>query len=429
MFIDEAKICLVAGRGGDGCISFLREKFRPYGGPDGGHGGRAGSIILQASPRIRTLIHFRDQIHWKAENGGHGSSNKKSGRKGEDLVIKVPVGTVVRDLHSQEVLADLTEADQKVVLVRGGEGGRGNEHFKNSTRQAPRIREKGEPGEERWVKLELKLLADIGLIGCPNAGKSTLLSQISASRPKIAAYPFTTLEPNLGVVWVDEDASFVAVDIPGLIEGAHEGKGLGDRFLKHIERTRILVHLVDISGWEGRDPLDDHTTINHEMSSFSEKLAHKKQIVVGNKMDLVDEKSLKEISKRFKKIGVDILFISAATGEGVPDLVKRCYQEFLSIEEIEVSPEIAPNKEEKTFRLYRPEGDAKDFSIDQEEDGFHVAGVVVNRLSRLSLEEPDAQEYLQEQLEQLGVFAELRRRGAQAGDLIIMGKKEFEYEP
>ncbi len=429
MLIDEAKICLVAGRGGDGVISFLREKYRPKGGPDGGHGGLGGSILLEASPRLRTLIQFRDTIHWRAENGGHGGSTHKAGRQGRDLVVKVPVGTVVRNLHTQEVLADLTKAGQRILLARGGEGGRGNSYFKNSTRQAPRIREKGEKGEELWITLELKLLADVGLIGCPNAGKSTLLSKITAKRPKIAAYPFTTIEPNLGVVWVDDDASFVAVDIPGLIEGAHLGKGLGDRFLKHIERTRILVHLIDISGWEGRDPVQDYHTINHELGAFSEKLLQKKQIVVGNKIDLLAKKELSELKKRFKKLGVEIYFISAVTGEGIEELVARCYQEFLAIEEIEfVNASPAAEPDEKTFRLYRPQGDAQDFSVNQDDEGFHIEGVAVNRLSRLSLEEPDAQEYLQEQLENLGVLAELRRRGVQQGDRIFMGSRELEYQ-
>jgi len=427
MFIDEAKICLVAGRGGDGIISFHREKFRPKGGPDGGHGGRGASIILEASPRIRTLIHFRDTIHWRGQNGGHGGSNNKTGHVGKDLIIRVPVGTVVKRLHTQEVLADLTTPGQEVLLARGGESGRGNAHFKTSTRQAPRIREKGGPGEEFWLKLELKLLADVGIIGCPNAGKSTLLSQISAKRPKIASYPFTTIEPNLGVVRLDDDASFVAVDIPGLIEGAHLGKGLGDRFLKHIERTRILVHLIDISGWEGRDPLDDYHTINNEMKEFSAKLLQKKQIVIGNKIDLLDEHGIKKVKDQFEKAGIEIQFISAATGLGIPVLLARCYQEFLAIEEIEyvtVSPEI----EEMAVRLYRPRGDASDFSVERDESGYHLDGAVVNRLSRLSLEEPDAQEYLQEQLERLGVFAELRRQGAHEGDRITLGEREFEYQ-
>jgi GTP-binding protein len=428
MFIDEAKICLVSGRGGDGIISFRREKYRPLGGPNGGDGGQGGSVVLQATPRMRTLLQFRDKIHWKAGNGTHGGSDNKTGAKAKDLIVQVPVGTVIKQLQTEEVLADLTEPGQKIVLAHGGESGRGNFHFKNSSRQAPRIREKGEWGEERWIKLELKLLADVGLIGCPNAGKSTLLSQISAKRPKIASYPFTTIQPNLGVVWIDEFSSFVAVDVPGLIEGAHEGKGLGIQFLKHIERTRLLIHVIDISGWEGRDPIADYNAINEELESFSPSLPEKPQFIVGNKIDTMSEEQIKDVVERFSAIGVDIHVISAVSGKGIPELKGACYQHFLEMDEFEAIIDHS-GPEESKWKVYRPQGDAKDFTIDRENEGFSIAGGMVSRLSRLSLEEPDAQDYLDEQLQRLGIIAALRRYGAKAGDRIKMGKREFEYNP
>ncbi len=425
MFIDEAKICLVSGRGGDGLISFRREKYRPKAGPDGGDGGRGGDVILRANPHLRTLVSFTRKIHWKAEPGGDGGPHNKRGRDGRDLIVDVPVGTVVRDLKTKEVLADLTQPGQQVVLCRGGEGGHGNAHFKTSTRQAPRIRERGAPGEERWVELELKLLADVGIIGFPNAGKSTLLSKISAKRPKIAPYPFTTLEPNLGVVRVDEFTDFVAVDIPGLIEGAHAGRGLGDRFLKHIERTKLLIHLIDLSGWEGRDPIGDFHTINQELQAFSEKLAGKPQIVVGNKIDLIEEEKLKEIRERFRSLGIELYFISALTGQGVRKLVRRCHEELQKLS----SPQVQIENPPRDWKVYCPQVSRTDFVVERDKGGFYVRGPAVARLSRLSLEEPEALEYLQEQLERLGVFAELRRQGVRPGDRVLLGTCEFEYQP
>ena len=429
MFIDEAQICLVAGKGGDGIISFRREKYIPKGGPHGGDGGDGGSIYLEASARMRTLIQFTDQIHWKADKGGHGGSNNKKGKRGKDLVVQVPVGTVVKHLQSQETLADLTYDGQRMLFARGGEGGRGNNRFKTSGRQAPRIREKGEWGEELWIKLELKLLADVGLIGCPNAGKSTLLSMISKKRPKIAAYPFTTIEPNLGVVWVDEFSSFVAVDIPGLIEGAHEGKGLGDKFLKHIERTRLLVHLIDISGFTGNDPVEDYHTINNEMTSFSKKLQNRPQIVVGNKIDVIDEEKAAEIKEKFEDMGVKLYLMSAATGEGVPELMSHTYDEFLKLSEPDEEFTLHEEEAERVWKVYRPEADPRDFTVIRDEEGFTVEGALINKLSRLSLEEIDARDYFHEQLERLGVFRALLREGAEEGDVVRMGNQEFEYEP
>ncbi len=436
MFIDEAKICLVGGRGGNGIISFHREKYRPKGGPDGGDGGRGGDVLLRANPRMRTLLPFTKKIHWKAEKGGHGGPNRKRGRKGRDLIVDVPVGTVVKDLRTQEVLADLSRPGQKVVIARGGEGGRGNWHFKSSTRRAPRICEVGEPGEERWVKLELKLLADVGIIGLPNAGKSTLLSKMTAKRPKIADYPFTTVEPNLGVVQISEWESFVVVDIPGLIEGAHEGRGLGHKFLKHIERTRLLIHLLDVSTpltEQGPDPVEAYRVVNREMEAFSPELMKKPQIVVGNKVDLVPEDYLEELKERFRREeGVEVMGISAATGQGVRELTQLCYEKLTALEEAMPSWEPSEEREEPRHRVkvYRPEPEEEEIEIVREGPGrFRLEGRAARRLARLRLEEPDAQEYLQEQLERLGVFRELRRWGAKRGDLVLLGHREFQFDP
>lgn len=424
MFIDEAKICVIGGRGGDGIIGFRREKYVPKGGPDGGDGGRGGSVILRADPHVNTLLAFKHKVHFKAQSGRSGGKNERRGADGEDLVIRVPVGTVVKLLQTGEVLADLDEPGKEIVVARGGEGGRGNAHFKSSTRQAPRIRERGAPGEERWLKLELKLLADVGIIGFPNAGKSSLIAKISAARPKIAPYPFTTLTPNLGVVRVEEFKEFVVVDIPGLIEGAHEGRGLGDRFLKHVERTRLLIHLIDLSP-TGRDPLSDYEVINRELRSFSPALAEKPQIVVGNKSDLLSEEQRREVRARFAAHSIDIQLISAITGEGTRELVYRCYRrlEELKAAEFRVqSPAEIPVR-----RVYMFTGGPA-FEVHRDGEVFVLSGPSVERLSRLSLEERDAQEYLYERLEALGILAELRRQGLQPGQTIRLGKHELVYQ-
>ncbi|MDW8328880.1 MAG: GTPase ObgE [Candidatus Bipolaricaulota bacterium] len=428
MFIDEAKICVVGGRGGDGIIGFLREKYRPKGGPDGGDGGRGGSVILRADPHLNTLLKFKHQIHFKAPPGQPGGKNNRHGADGEDLIVSVPVGTVVKLLHTGEVIADLSVPGQEVVVARGGEGGRGNAHFKSSTRQAPRIRERGAPGEERWLKLELKLLADVGIVGFPNAGKSSLIAKISAARPKIAPYPFTTITPNLGVVQVDEFKEFVIVDIPGLIEGAHEGKGLGDRFLKHVERTRLLVHLIDLAATdEGRDPWKDYEIINNELRSFSPALAEKPQIVVGNKIDLLSPEQREAIRARFAEHQISLRLISALTGEGTRELIYECYQKLQELKAREPSALSHAQTEGVKRRVYKfasePEWEIK---LD-DENVFVLTGRVMERLSRLSLEERDAQEYLYERLEALGVMAELRRRGLREGSTIRLGEYELVY--
>ncbi|MBI1742399.1 GTPase ObgE [Candidatus Acetothermia bacterium] len=426
MFIDEAKICVIGGNGGDGLIGFRREKFRPKGGPDGGDGGRGANVILKASPHVNTLLQFKHTIHYRAESGDSGGKNRKHGADGQDLIIPVPVGTLVKDLRTQEILGDLSEPDLEIVIVRGGEGGRGNDQFKTSVRQAPRIREKGQPGEERWLKLELKLLADVGIIGFPNVGKSSLIAKISAARPKIAPYPFTTIVPNLGVVQVDEYRDFVIVDIPGLVEGAHAGKGLGDRFLKHVERTRVLVHLIDVASVEERDPFEDYETINQELKSFSEELTQKPQIVVGNKIDILDETQRQAIVRKFSEQGKKIHLISAATGEGTRSLVYLCYEKVLEMKQKE--PARAPlDPELRRRRVYKLTGDPS-WEVYFDGEVFHIEGQGVERLARLSLEEPDAQEYLVERLKAMGIWAQLVRQGLRPGSSVRIGKHEFTYQ-
>jgi GTPase len=324
MFVDEARIRVKAGDGGNGCMAFRREKFVPRGGPSGGDGGHGGDVIMESSERHNTLVHFRFNPEYKAERGRHGEGSNKTGREGDSIVLKVPVGTIVYDETTGELVHDFSRADERVVVARGGRGGRGNARFATSTHQAPREHEEGHPGEERLLRLELKLLADVGLVGYPNAGKSTLISRISAARPKIADYPFTTLQPNLGVVAVGEppdEVSFVVADIPGLIEGASQGAGLGTQFLRHIERTRLLAHLVDVSDASGRpDPVKDYEVITRELVTFGSGLASKPVIVVASKVDVAYKDKLAKLKRYCKRKKLELFPISAVTGEGIEDL-------------------------------------------------------------------------------------------------------------
>jgi GTPase len=329
MFIDEAKIRVKAGDGGNGCMAFRREKFVPRGGPSGGDGGRGGDVVMESSERHNTLIHFRFNPEYRAQRGEHGMGSNCTGQDGRSITLQVPVGTALYDLETGELVHDFEQPDQQLVIARGGRGGRGNQHFATSTHQAPREHEMGRPGEERTYRLELKLLADVGLVGYPNAGKSTLISRISAARPRIADYPFTTLEPNLGVVSVGqepEQESFVVADLPGLIAGAHLGQGLGTQFLRHIERTRLLVHLVDVSDASGRpDPVEDFTIINNELESFTNgsgehPLAHKPMIVAATKIDAANPEKLKKIAASAKRRRLEFHALSAVTGEGIEEL-------------------------------------------------------------------------------------------------------------
>lgn len=324
MFIDEATIRIKAGDGGNGCMAFRREKFVPRGGPSGGDGGRGGDVIMESSERHNTLVHFRFNPEYKAERGRHGEGSNCTGRDGENVILKVPVGTIVYDKDTGEKVFDFSEPDQRLVVAQGGRGGRGNQHFATSTHQAPREHELGKPGDERTLCLELKLLADVGLVGYPNVGKSTLISRISAARPKIADYPFTTLQPNLGVVTIGDpphEDSFVVADIPGLIEGAHAGTGLGTQFLRHIERTRVLAHLIDVSDASGRpDPVQDFNVIMAELASFGADLEKKPMVVIASKIDVVNPEKLAGLRKHAKKLRLDLYEVSAVTGKGIPEL-------------------------------------------------------------------------------------------------------------
>jgi len=424
MFIDEAIIRVRGGRGGNGVIHFMSSPHNYHGGPDGGSGGDGGDIILQSAGNISTLYRFRHRPLFEADHGVNGARQNQQGARGNDTVVMIPVGTVIRDTTSGEMLADLGQVGEQVVVARGGEGGRGNNSFTTSTRQAPRICERGLGGEARTLKLELKLIADVGIIGYPNAGKSSLISSISGVKAKVADYPFTTLTPNLGVVDVDGIHQFVAVDIPGLIEGAHEGRGLGDRFLRHIERTSLFIHMIDLAVLEeDRDPVEDFNRINHELASFNESLGLRPQIVVLNKVDAVDDACVEQAMARFKEQGIEAMPVSVATRQGVRELVNRTYYMVKERREQNLGETTVVRK-----AIYRFEGETG-FSVEREDDAFVVRGTVVEKLvEKLVLDHRDAQEYLGDRLEKMGVFRELRRNGFEDGDIIRIGTVELEFE-
>lgn len=427
MFIDEAKIYLKAGHGGNGCTSFLREKYRPHGGPDGGDGGSGGSIIIRADAGLRTLIDFHRHRHFKTGSAEHGRGADRQGQNGADLVLRVPPGTLVKDSITGEVLADLVEPEQEVVVARGGMGGRGNARFVSPQRQAPHFAEKGEPGEERTVILELNLLADVGIIGFPNVGKSTLISRISAARPKIADYPFTTLVPNLGVVRLPDGRDFVVADIPGLIEGAHQGKGLGHGFLKHVSRTALLLHLVDLASLEGRDPVKDYETVNNELKQYDPKLAGRSQIVVGNKLDLPRAKeNLKSMRTYFSRKKKNFLAISAVTGEGIDGLL---YQLAEKLDELRKNEKTAKTEVGRIYKVKHLRED--DFEIKPHEPGiFEVKGTLLERrVAMTDLENDEAVAYLQQEFKRIGLEERLIEAGAKEGDTIRISKDEFDFQP
>lgn len=417
MFFDEAKIYVQAGRGGDGCVSFRREKFEPFGGPNGGNGGRGGSVCLVADPSINTLIEFKKRSHFKAERGEHGRGKSQHGKAGQDCVIPVPLGTAVRDFESGQLIADLTYPGQTAIVARGGRGGRGNEMFKSSTNQAPRIAERGEPGEARWITLELKLIADAGLVGMPNAGKSTFLASVSAARPKIADYPFTTLEPVLGVVTVD-DHTFVLADIPGLIEGAHRGSGLGHKFLRHIERTRVLIHVLN---GLSDSPTRDYEQIRRELALFDEGLSQKPEIVVLNKIDLPHVKARwLEWQQEFARRGVELLAMSAATGLGTKTVVRKAMDLLKSLP-------IERAHADETAVFEGPKEEAS-FEISREGDAWLVRGPRIERLVAMTnFNYGEAIDRFQRILDKMGVLEELRERGVKAGDTVILGDVEMEW--
>ncbi len=422
MFIDTAKVFVKSGDGGNGAISFRREKYVPLGGPDGGDGGRGGDVVLQVDPNMTTLLDFTYHRKYKAERGTNGSGSKCYGKDGENMIIKVPMGTVIRDVESNKVMADLSHPDDKYVVAKGGKGGKGNARFTTPTRQAPDFAEPGMPGEERWINLELKLLADVGLVGFPNVGKSTLLSVVSKARPKIANYHFTTLSPNLGVVAVPGMQSFVIADIPGIIEGAAEGVGLGLDFLRHIERTRILIHVVDISGLEGRDPYEDFLKINEELKKYSVKLWDRPQIIAANKCDMLeDDSNFEEFSKKIKELGYDKVFkISAATNQGVEELMKEAGRllSTIPVTDMEISEEEKFIPEEKRFT----------YTIRKEGDTFYVEGSFVDRLlASVNVNDPNELRYFHKVLQNKGVLDELKEMGIEDGNMVNLNGFEFEF--
>ena len=421
MFIDVAKIKIISGRGGDGKVSFHREKYVAAGGPDGGDGGRGGSVVFQVDDNLSTLLDFRYKKKYAAPNGENGMGKRMKGKDGADLIIRVPRGTLLRDQKTGQIIKDLSEAEP-VVAAKGGPGGWGNTHFATPTRQAPRFAKPGLPGQELDIVLELKLLADVGLVGFPNVGKSTLLSMVSAARPKIANYHFTTLVPNLGVVRVAEEQSFVMADIPGIIEGASEGAGLGHDFLRHIDRCRLLLHLVDAAGSEGRDPIQDIEAINRELAGYSEFLAARPQILVANKTDLLggDREPLEKLRAYAEENGWLFAEISAATNTGVRELVSLTWQELAQLPPVFIyEPEIVPVEPEITER---------DITVEKVADYYVIGGAWVERLmSSVNTEDYESRQYMDRMLSNAGVYQRLEEMGVQEGDFVVIGDLEFEY--
>lgn len=422
MYTDYTKIFVKSGNGGNGAISFRREKYVAAGGPDGGDGGKGGDVYFITDKDSNTLINFRYNKKFKAENGQNGSGARCNGKQGQDLYIKVPIGTVIKDAETGEIVADLSEDDSKELVLPGGRGGKGNTHFATSTRQAPRFAQSGEKGIEKELILELKSLADVGLVGFPNAGKSTFLSVVTDAKPKIADYPFTTLNPNLGVVKTDDENSFVIADIPGLIEGASDGIGLGIQFLRHIERTRLILHLIDVSGFQGRNPVDDFYSINNELKNYSEKLTKKKQIIVATKLDVAQDDTLyKELEKVAKKEGLEIFKISSITKQGLKELLVRVEE---LLKEIPKENLIELNQR----KVYKLNEDKNEFQIVREEDMYVVIGPAVEKLmSRVNLEDTESMYYFQRKLDELGVNEALKEAGVKEGDTVKVVDWELEW--
>jgi len=420
MFIDQVEIFVRSGKGGDGMVHFRREKFVPRGGPDGGDGGRGGDVVFEVKSTLNTLSSFRQNQKFKADDGVNGGPSQMTGRGADDLVIPVPPGTVIFDADTSELLGDLTQPGQRLTVCKGGRGGRGNQHFATSRNQVPRTAEKGEPNEEKHLKLELKLIADIGLIGLPNAGKSTLLSVLTNAKPKIAAYPFTTLEPNLGVANIDDDTTVVLADIPGLIEGAHEGAGLGHDFLRHIQRTRVLIHLVDMLA---ADPVADFSQINSELALFDPNLAKKPQIAALNKIDQPEAQDrLDEFKKKFKKLKVEAVAISGLARTHTRELLLKAAQKLAETPPLEETDIPVP--------VYRPEKDASQFNITREDDGsWRLSGAAIERAAAMTYWQHDGSvRRFQKLMEKLGVDEALRKAGIQEGDTVVIGAHELEWQ-
>lgn len=422
MFVDYVKIIIKSGKGGDGAISFRTEKYVANGGPDGGDGGRGGDVYFTVDPDANTLIDFRYNKKFVAENGKDGSGSHCYGKSGQDLYIKVPLGTVVKDANTGKIVADISTPEQTVLVLKGGTGGKGNSHFKSSTRQAPRFAHDGEKGMEKEIILELKLLADVGLLGFPNVGKSTILSKVTKATPKIADFHFTTIQPNLGVVSTEYGDSFVLADIPGIIEGASEGIGLGLQFLRHVERTRLLLHVLDVSGTEGRNPLNDFEIINKELQKYSEKLSKRKQIIVANKLDIMqDDNELKEVEKMAKERKIEIFKISAATNQGLKELFNHV------AEILKTLP-----KEEDVIQedriVYTLKEDVYDYDVRKDGDIFIVEGKAIDKIiSKVNMSDNESMHYFQKSIKQIGVDKRLKQIGVQEGDTVKFGDWEFEW--
>ena len=424
MFTDKAKIYIKAGNGGNGAIAFHREKYVAAGGPDGGDGGKGGNVIFRVDPGLSTLMDFRYKRKYAAQNGTDGAGKRCNGKNGEDIIISVPQGTIVRDAESNRILADLSVISEDVILAKGGNGGWGNAHFATPTRQTPNFAKNGQKGIEREVILELKLLADVGLVGFPNVGKSTLLSRTTKADPKIANYHFTTLEPNLGVVEIAEHMNFVLADIPGIIEGASEGVGLGHDFLRHIERTRLLIHVVDVSSIEGRNPIDDFRIINEELSKYNMELEERPQLVAANKTDIIQDPEIyEEFKKEMEKQGYPLFEISAATGKGVNELMKAAFSELQKLPPIQIyEPEMDIDE---GFFVDTTE---KGFEISMDEDVFVVSGSWIEAVGgSVNFSDEESLQYFQRALKNRGVIDALADAGIQEGDTVRIGDLEFDF--
>ncbi|MEH7106614.1 GTPase ObgE [Bacillus sp. JJ1764] len=427
MFVDQVKIYVKGGDGGNGMVAFRREKYVPKGGPAGGDGGKGADVVFEVNEGLRTLMDFRYQRHFKATRGEHGMSKNQHGRNSKDMIVKVPPGTVVMDAETKEVLADLVEHGQRAVIAKGGRGGRGNTRFATPANPAPELAENGEPGQERDVILELKLLADVGLVGFPSVGKSTLLSVVSSAKPKIAEYHFTTIVPNLGMVETDDGRSFVMADLPGLIEGAHAGVGLGHQFLRHIERTRVIVHVIDMAATEGRDPYEDYLTINRELKEYNLRLTERPQIIVANKMDMPEaEENLQKFKEQLQE-DYPIFPISAVTRKGLRELL------FAVADKLEDTPEFPLEHEEEETGVhrvvYKHEAEEIGFAITREPDGsFVVSGDKIEKLFKMTnFTRDESVRRFARQLRGMGVDDALRQRGAKNGDIVKLLDFEFEF--
>lgn len=421
MFIDRARIFVQSGKGGDGMSSFRHEKFVPKGGPNGGDGGQGGNVVLVADRNVNTLVDFRFRRLFKAKPGGKGEGSNKYGRNAEDLLITVPLGTIVKDEETGQVMADLSRDGQRAIVAKGGRGGRGNWHFRTSANRTPTFAERGEPGEERWLRLELKVLADVGLLGYPSVGKSSILRKVSAAQPEVAAYHFTTLNPILGVVNLPDHRSFVMADIPGLIDGASEGVGLGHDFLRHIERTKILIHVVDVSGIEGRDPIEDYEKINAELAKYSEKLARKRQVVAANKIDLLgDSDNLERLMDYMIAHGVEVYPICAMTGEGMDKLLERVW---MMLEEYVEEPD------ETTEEVVYKAQNKPDFEVKRDDDGaFVITGArIENLVAMTNFDDDQSLRRFQRIWRYMELDKLLQEHGIQDGNTVRIYSMEFEY--